>query len=372
MSEQQKKKQRWVIKIGSALLTNNGTEFAENMLDQWVPQIAELIQRGIQVVLVSSGAVAEGVNRLKLGGRPNDVALLQAAASAGQSSLIQAYENRFQAYDICTAQILLVNSDLSNRARYLNATRTIDTLLKLGALPIVNENDTVTTDEIRFGDNDTLAGLVANLISANKMVILTDQQGVFDDDPRKSQNAKLISTIDVDDELLDAVAKGSGNAQGRGGMITKIRAARVAADAGTETTIANGLTARVLTRIADGEAVGSRLTSTRKPLTARKRWLARSLKISGEIHLDEGASKAIHNSGVSLLPIGVTKASGNFLAGDLVCCLDNQGKEIARGISAYTSKEVNLIAGKSSEQREEILGYVGEEELIHRNNLVVL
>lgn len=364
--------QRWVIKIGSALITNDGKNLALEALDKWAMQIAKLCSDNKQVVLVSSGAVAEGMRRLSLTERPNTLHELQAAAAVGQAGLIQSYETRFQRHDIQIAQILLVRDDLSSRTRYLNARQTISTLLNSNVLPIVNENDTVAIDELRFGDNDTLAGLVANLIDADQLLILTDQQGVFTDDPRQSKDAQLIGQCDVHDKQLDLAARGSGSALGRGGMATKIRAARLAARSGTTTTIASGHENNIITRIAEGESLGTTLTNSRKPITARKQWLAGSLKVMGELIIDDGAVSALKNTDASLLPIGVTSVTGDFKRGELVSCIDSKKQEIARGLINYRSTDARLIAGKPSEQINSILGYIGDKEFIHRDDLVLL
>ncbi|RZV48999.1 MAG: glutamate 5-kinase, partial [Pseudomonadales bacterium] len=277
---------RWVIKIGSALLTDNGNALAHDSLDKWIGQIAALRSSGADVVLVSSGAVAEGIQRLGWRERPNTLHDLQAAAAVGQAGLMQSYQARFERFGLQVAQILLVHEDLSSRRRYLNARQTINSLLGLGAIPIVNENDSVATDEIRFGDNDTLAGLVANLVDADKLLILTDQDGVYDSDPRHNPNAKLIRDCNVDDAKLDAAASGSGGALGRGGMQTKVTAARLAARSGTVTVIANGNAENIIERLASGEACGTLLRNKRKPMAARKQWLAGGLKIQGKLLLD--------------------------------------------------------------------------------------
>jgi len=372
MSKTSSNTRRWVIKIGSALLTDNGDGLAQSALDQWVGQIAALKKRGDEVVLVSSGAVAEGMTRLNWTQRPDQLHQLQAAAAVGQAGLIQAYQSRFADYRLQTAQILLVHADLSSRTRYLNARQTLQSLLSLDAIPIVNENDTVATDEIRFGDNDTLAGLVANLIDADTLLILTDQQGVYSDDPRQNPDATLISHCDVDDEQLDRAARGSGGALGRGGMATKIKAARLAARSGAATVIACGREEKIIQRLADGEALGTRLDNARKPLAAKKQWLAGNLKVCGELLLDDGAVKVLTQSGSSLLPIGIRAVSGNFQRGELVRCLDSERREVARGLVNYSSEEATLIIGKSSSQLSELLGYGGAEEMIHRDNLVLV
>lgn len=364
---------RWVIKIGSALLTANGEGLAGPALDRWVAQIAALSQRGDDVVLVSSGAVAEGMTRLGWTTRPQTLDKLQAAAAVGQAGLIQAYETRFQQYQLLTAQVLLVHDDLSSRSRYLNSRQTLQRLLEVGVIPIVNENDTVATEEIRFGDNDTLAGLVANLVDADTLLILTDQDGLYDDDPRSNAAAKLIPHCDVHDESLDAAAKSSGGKLGRGGMMTKIKAARLAARSSATTIIANGNTANIIENLANGQLIGTRLSNTRKSVTARKQWLAGGLTVRGKLVLDQGAATAVRSeSGCSLLPIGVTAVTGNFDRGDLVSCVDSDGNEIARGLVNYSALEANKIIGQPSKQLSGILGYGGDAEIIHRDNLVLV
>ena len=363
---------RWVIKIGSALLTDNGEGLALKALDHWVEQIAALKNAGYDIVLVSSGAVAEGITRLGWKARPDSLHMLQAAAAVGQAGLVQAYESRFKQFQITTAQVLLVHEDLSSRTRYLNARQTLQSLLECDVIPIVNENDTVATDEIRFGDNDTLAGLVANLIDADKLLILTDQEGVFSDDPRVHADAELIAEQNVHDASLDQAAKDGSGTLGRGGMTTKIKAARLAARSGASTIIANGSTPLVITRLANNEALGTHLTNSRKPITPRKQWLSGSLSVQGTLTLDDGAARVIKEDGSSLLPVGINAVSGVFRRGELVSCVNLQGIEIARGLVNYNSDEATKITGCSSHQLNAILGYGGDEEIIHRDNLVVL
>ncbi len=365
------KKPVWVVKIGSALLTQDGRALAREALDTWVPQLAKLVKQDIQVVLVSSGAVSEGMTRLGWKTRPNYLHELQAAAAVGQSGLIRAYEDRFEAHGIHTAQILLVHADLNDRTRYINARQTITQLLDIGVIPIVNENDTVATDEIRFGDNDTLAGLVANLVDADRLIILTDQDGVFTDDPRKNPEATLIKSCNVEDDALTQSAKGSGGALGRGGMTTKIKSARLAARSGTTTVIANGLEKDILLRLAKGENLGTTLQSEGRTIKSRKQWLG-GAKPNGVLHLDDGAVNALLNHGVSLLAVGVQKSSGKFQRGDLVSCVDSSNNEIARGLVAYNSEDTARIIGHPSDKLSTILGYDYGDELIHRNDLVVL
>ncbi len=362
---------RWVIKIGSSLLTNDGQGLAIDAIDSWVEQMAALRAAGHEVLLVSSGAVAEGMTRLGWTRRPHALHDLQAAAAVGQMGLIQAYESRFKTYGLHTAQVLLTHDDLANRQRYLNARSTLRTLLALGVIPVVNENDTVTTEEIRFGDNDTLAALVANLVEADLLIFLTDQQGMFDSDPRNNPAAGLISEAQADDLSLETMAAATGGALGRGGMLTKVRAARRAARSGALTMIVPGRDDNVLQRIAADDTLGTRLYPTREPLAARKQWLAGQLQVRGRLQLDEGASRVLHTSGSSLLPVGVVAVEGHFDRGDLVACIDPDGREIARGLVNYNTADAARIAGQASNRIEELLGYIDEPELIHRDNLVL-
>jgi glutamate 5-kinase len=373
MSEERfelKKARRWVIKLGSALLTEDGCGLRRESLQNWVGQIMELRRRGCEVVVVSSGAIAEGINRLGWAHRPSAIHELQAAAAVGQMGLVQAYETCFQKYDVHTAQILLTHDDISNRQRYLNARSSLRSLLDLNVIPIVNENDTVSTDEIRFGDNDTLAGLVANLIEADVLVILTDQKGLYNEDPRQNTAANLIQAANAGDISLEKYA-GAGGKLGRGGMLTKLRAAAVAARSGADTVIASGMEQNILALIADGQVIGTHLSSTHEPLTARKLWLAGQSQIHGRLVLDEGAIDVLRSDGKSLLAVGVTKVDGNFNRGEVVACISEGGDEIARGLINYGAKEANKIIGKPSDQFEKLLGYIDESELIHRDNLVL-
>jgi glutamate 5-kinase len=363
---------RWVVKIGSSLLTNDGRGLDHDAIAGWVEQIVALLDRGIQVVLVSSGAVAEGLSRLGWKLRPSTVHELQAAAAVGQMGLVQAYESFFKRHNRHTAQILLDHDDFSNRKRYLNARRTLQTLLDLGVVPVVNENDTVVTDEIRFGDNDSLGALVANLIDADLLVILTDQQGLFDADPRNNPDAKLISEGRAGDPSLDALAGGSAGALGRGGMITKLRAAKLAARSGADTIIVGGRVDNVLARLANAEDVGTLLVAGNEPIAARKQWLAGQLQLRGSVTLDEGAVDVLLARGRSLLPVGVKAVQGRFNRGDLVSCLAPDGREIARGLVNYSADETRRVIGKPSGQIESILGYCDDDELIHRDNLVLM
>lgn len=362
---------RWVVKIGSSLVTNKGEGLDKEAIQAWSEQIRRLQQSGIECLLVSSGAVAEGMARLGWHTRPNAVHELQAAAAVGQMGLVQAYESCFRQHDIHTAQILLTHDDLSNRERYLNARTTLKTLLKLGTVPIINENDTVATDEIRFGDNDTLAALVANLVEADALIILTDQKGLFDKAPELA-GAKLVEEAQADDPLLSEMAGPSSGTLGMGGMSTKITAAQRAARSGCCTVIASGSEDNVLLRLRDSENIGTLLTPSNEPLAARKQWLAGHLRPSGTISLDAGASKVLQSNGGSLLSVGITAVSGKFLRGDLVSCLNQDGKEIARGLVNYSANESNQIKGHTSQEIEHTLGYVDEDELIHRDNLVLI
>ena len=362
---------RWVIKIGSSLLTNDGRGLALEAIDSWVDQMVELRKQGREVLLVSSGAVAEGMSRLGWTQWPHALHELQAAAAVGQMGLVQAYESRFLHYGLHTAQVLLTHEDLAHRQRYLNARSTLRTLLSLGVVPVVNENDTVTTEEIRFGDNDTLSALVANLIEADLLVFLTDQAGMFDSDPRGNPGASLIAEARAGDYSLESMASGSGGALGRGGMLTKVKAAGRAARSGTMTLIAPGREAGILQRIASDEPVGTRLYPACIPLAARKQWLAGQLQSRGTVTLDDGAVKVLRESGRSLLPVGVTDVRGIFGRGDLVVCRGPDGQEVARGLVNYSSAESSRIIGQPSRRIEEILGYVDEPELIHRDNLVL-
>ena len=363
---------RWVVKIGSALLTADGKGLSHEVLARWVEQLAALRHAGHEVVLVSSGAVAEGMSRMGWEQRPHNLNELQAAAAIGQMGLVRAWEACFQQFDLHTAQILLTRDDLADRSRYLNARSTLRTLLELGVVPVVNENDTVTTDELRFGDNDTLAALVANLIEAELLVLLTDQEGLFDADPRFHADARLIDETRVDNPQLDSVAGGSVGGLGRGGMVTKVRAARLAARSGTGTVIASGRRERVIESVSRGEAVGTLLVPVQEPQAARKRWLAGQLQVRGSLTLDAGAVRVLREQGSSLLAVGVSKVDGDFARGEAVVCLDASGSEVARGLVNYGALEAARIMGQPSHRIESILGYVDEEELIHRDNLVLL
>ncbi|ASJ70451.1 glutamate 5-kinase [Granulosicoccus antarcticus] len=371
MRDRLRSARRWVVKVGSSLLTADGKGLDHAIIEQWTTQIAALLADNRQVVLVSSGSIAEGVARLKLPKRPTRVHELQAAAAVGQMGLIRAYEAGFERYDQLTAQILLTHDDLADRRRYLNARATLSTLLTHGVLPIVNENDTVTTDEIKLGDNDTLGAQVANLIDADVLVLLTDQNGLFDKDPRSNPDAQLLERANASDPNILALAGPPGSSIGSGGMRTKILAAERAAQNGTTTVIANGREPNVLLRLRDGEPLGTMLTSDQKPLDARKRWLADHLRAKGTVTLDEGACRVLKEKGSSLLAVGVRACSGEFSRGELVSCIDKEGREVARGLTNYSAADTRKILGQSSDQFVQLLGYSGEPELVHRDNMIV-
>jgi glutamate 5-kinase len=362
---------RVVIKIGSALLTGGGRGLDLQGISDWVSQMADLSARDMEVVLVSSGSVAEGMNRLGWSTRPHALHELQAAASVGQMGLVRAYESLFEQHGRKTAQILLTHDDLSHRHRYLNARSTLLTLLKLGVVPVINENDTVATEEIRFGDNDTLGAMVANLIDADLLIILTDQKGLYERDPTVDPTAQLVSEAHIDDPSLGAMVGESRSGLGRGGMITKLRAARLASRSGTATVILSGKETNGIPRVIDGETLGTFLVPDASPLLARKRWLAGQLKAKGQLTIDAGAARVLKESGKSLLPIGVTQVTGEFDRGDLVICLNIEGEEVARGLVNYSSEEAARLIGQPTHKIEEVLGYVDEPEMIHRDNLIV-
>jgi glutamate 5-kinase len=361
-----------VVKVGSSLVTNQGRGLDAAAIARWAAQIARLRERGKQCVLVSSGAIAEGMQRLGWAKRPHAMHELQAAAAVGQMGLAQCYESCFREHGLATAQVLLTHADLADRQRYLNARSTLRTLLELGVIPVINENDTVVTDEIKFGDNDTLGALVANLIEADVLVILTDQGGLYDSDPRLNPAAKLLQEKEATDPALEGIAGGTGSALAKGGMLTKVLAARRAARSGAHTVIASGHEPEVLLRLADGEALGTLLRARTLPIAAKKQWLADHLTVAGRLKLDAGAVKALTGGGKSLLPIGVLGVEGDFERGAVVACVDPEGREVARGLVNYSAEESRRIARKSSTEIEAILGYVDEPELIHRDNLVLL
>jgi len=363
---------RLVVKVGSSLVTNQGQGLDISALARWAAQIAQLRQMNREVVLVSSGAVAEGMQRLGWKKRPKSVHELQAAAAVGQMGLVQVYESCFRQHNLLTSQILLTHDDLADRKRYLNARSTLRTLLGLGVIPIINENDPVATDEIRVGDNDTLGSLVTNLIEADALIILTDQAGLFEADPRKQPDAKLVRIADAADPTLEKMAGGAGSQIGLGGMLTKVIAAQRAARSGAHTVIASGHEQDVLVRLIRGEAIGTLLRAQSATLAARKQWLADHLQLRGSITLDAGAVRALANDGKSLLPIGVNDVSGEFERGEAVSCRDEAGAEIARGLINYSASETRRILRSPSSEIEARLGYVDDLELIHRDNLVLL
>jgi len=365
-------KLRIVIKVGSSLVTDGGRGLDKQAIANWAGQIARLRALGHETVLVSSGAIAEGIQRLGWTRRPNSIHELQAAAAVGQMGLVHGYEDAFRVHGLATAQVLLTHADLADRERYLNARSTLKTLLALGVVPVINENDTVVTDEIRFGDNDTLGALVTNLIEADWLVILTDIDGLYDSDPRRNPQATLLAEVSATDARIEAMAGGAGSSVGKGGMLTKVLAARRAARSGAVTLIASGLERDVLLRLAAGESVGTRLLPGTTPLAARKQWLADHVQVAGRLHLDAGAVKALAAGGKSLLPVGVRRAEGDFERGAVVACMAPDGREVARGLANYSAAEIARIAGVPSGDIERILGYADEPELIHRDNMVVL
>jgi glutamate 5-kinase len=362
---------RLVVKVGSALVTNNGQGLDHAFIADCARQISALHDEGRQILLVSSGAIAAGMQRLGWTSRPHAMHDLQAAAAVGQMGLAQAYETTFLQHGLKAAQILLTHEDLADRTRYLNARSTLQTLLDLGVVPIINENDTVVTDEIKFGDNDTLGALVANLVEAEALIILTDQKGLYSADPRRDPEARLISEGRADDRSFEAMAGGAGSGISKGGMITKVRAAQRAARSGAHTLIVSGRENDSLLASARGAAIGTLLYAVESPLAARKQWLADHLQLAGALTLDEGAVKAL-SAGRSLLAVGVTAVSGEFERGGVVACLNGQGKEIARGLINYSSSEARRIAGHGTQDIEALLGYIDSAELIHRDNLILV
>ncbi|HXV07732.1 MAG TPA: glutamate 5-kinase [Burkholderiales bacterium] len=363
---------RLVVKVGSSLVTGQGQGLDHEALAQWAEQIAELKRRGRQVLLVSSGAVAEGMQRLGWHKRPHALRELQAAAAVGQMGLVQAYESCFRNHGLHAAQILLTHEDLSDRKRYLNARSTLHTLLQLDVIPVINENDTVANDEIKFGDNDTLGALVTNLVEAEALVILTDQAGLYTRDPRRHPDATLVTEAKAGDPALEQMAGGVGSHVGSGGMLTKVGAAKRAARSGAHTIIASGREPRVLLRLVDGEMIGTQLVAETMTLAARKQWLADHLQVRGKLMLDAGAVRALTRNGKSLLPIGVQDLAGDFERGEVVSCLDPDGHEVARGLVNYSAQDARRILRVPSHEIEARLGYIDAPELIHRDNLVLL
>ena len=362
---------RIVVKVGSSLVTNEGRGLDADAIGHWCEQLAALARDGREVIMVSSGAIAEGMKRLGWATRPKGIHELQAAAAVGQMGLAQVYETKLRESGIGSAQVLLTHADLADRERYLNARSTLLTLLSLGVVPVINENDTVVNDEIKFGDNDTLGALVANLVEADALVILTDQKGLYTADPRKDPAAQFVHQANAGDATLEAMAGGAGSSIGRGGMITKILAAKRAAGSGASTVIAWGREPQVLIRLSQGEAIGTLLVAQTQKNQARKQWMADHLQMRGSVTVDPGAATKVRDEGKSLLPIGMTAVQGDFSRGDVIALLDADGVEIARGLANYASSEARLICRKSSSEFEKLLGYTGEPEMLHRTNLVL-
>ena len=367
---------RIVVKVGSSLVTNEGRGLDEEAIAQWSQQLAALVRGdadGVrrEVVMVSSGAIAEGMKRLGWKTRPKQVHELQAAAAVGQMGLAQMYETKLREQDVGSAQVLLTHADLADRERYLNARTTLLTLLGLGVVPVINENDTVVNDEIKFGDNATLGALVANLVDADALVILTDQKGLYTADPRKNPDARFVDEAQAGDPALEAMAGGVGSSIGSGGMITKILAAKRAAGSGASTVIAWGREPNVLGRLVAGEAIGTLLLAQTPKKQARKQWIADHLQLKGAVSVDQGAADKLQEEGKSLLPIGMTGVEGNFSRGDVIAVRNPQGREIARGLANYASAEARLLCRKSSAEFERLLGYSAESEMIHRDNMIV-
>ena len=362
---------RIVVKVGSSLVTNEGRGLDAEAIGQWSEQLAALVKDGREVIMVSSGAIAEGMKRLGWHTRPKAIHELQAAAAVGQMGLVQMYETKLRENGIGSAQVLLTHADLADRERYLNARSTLLTLLQLGVVPVINENDTVVNDEIKFGDNDTLGALVANLVEADALIILTDQKGLYTADPRKNPAAQFIHEAKAGDVALEAMAGGAGSSIGRGGMITKILAAKRAAGSGASTVIAWGREPQALIRLTQGEAIGTLLVAETQKMQARKQWMADHLQLRGSVTVDMGAASMVKISGKSLLPIGMTGVQGDFSRGDVIAVRDAEGIEIARGLANYSSSEARLICRKVSSEFERLLGYTGESEMVHRTNLIL-
>jgi glutamate 5-kinase len=371
MPEVVKNARRIVVKVGSSLVTNEGRGVDAQAIGNWSRQLARLARGGREVLMVSSGAIAEGMKRLGWTTRPRELHELQAAAAVGQMGLAQMYETQLRAHGMASAQVLLTHADLADRERYLNARSTLLTLLALKVIPVINENDTVVNDEIKVGDNDTLGALVANLVDADALVILTDQRGLYAADPRRDPAARFVDVATAGEPELERMAGGAGSAIGRGGMLTKVLAARRAAGSGASTVIAWGREPDVLLRLAAGEAIGTLLVASTPKLAARKQWMADHLQLRGAVVVDDGAVAKLRDEGKSLLPIGVTEVVGEFVRGDVIAVRSSAGAEIARGLANYSSAEARLIARKPSTQIESLLGYANEAELIHRDNLVL-
>ena len=362
---------RVVVKVGSSLVTNDGKGIDEHAIAHWARQLAALVGQGREVIMVSSGAVAEGMKRLGWRKRPSQVHELQAAAAVGQMGLVQMYESKLSAYNVGSAQVLLTHADLADRERYLNARSTLTTLLELGVVPVINENDTVVNDEIKFGDNDTLGALVANLVVADALIILTDQAGLYTADPRRDPTATFVHAAPAGDPRLELMAGGAGSLIGKGGMITKVLAAKRAAASGASTVIASGHEPDVLLRLCRGEAIGTWLMAQTGKSQARKHWMADHLQLRGAVVIDAGAVTKVATEGKSLLPIGMTGVKGDFSRGDVIAIQDDTGREIARGLANYASAEAKLLCRKPSSQFEQLLGYAAEPEMVHRTNLVL-
>ena len=371
MNEVLSQARRIVVKVGSSLVTNEGRGLDAEAIGNWCRQLAALAEQGRELVMVSSGAIAEGMLRLGWSTRPKELHDQQAAAAVGQMGLVQMYETKLREHGLRSAQVLLTHADLADRERYLNARSTLLTLLALRVIPVINENDTVVNEEIKFGDNDTLGALVANLVEADALVILTDQRGLYSADPRKDPQARFIDEAEAGDPALELMAGGAGSSIGRGGMITKVLAAKRAAGSGASTVIAWGRESDVLLRLAAGERIGSALIASTPKLAARKQWMVDHLQLRGAVVVDEGAVQKLRDEGKSLLPIGVVEVQGDFRRGDVIAVRGHSGKELARGLANYSSTETRLIARKPSTQIEAALGYVNEPELIHRTNLVL-
>ena len=363
---------RVVVKVGSSLVTNEGRGLDEAAIGEWCRQMAQLVRGGVEIIMVSSGAIAEGMKRLGWATRPHAIHELQAAAAVGQMGLAQMYETKLRQSGLGSAQVLLTHADLADRERYLNARSTLLTLLKLGVVPVINENDTVVNDEIKFGDNDTLGALVANLVEADALVILTDQKGLFTADPRKDANARFVDQAQAGDPTLEVMAGGAGSSLGRGGMITKILAAKRAAGSGASTVIAWGREPDALIRLSQGEAIGTLLVAPTQKTQARKQWMADHLQMRGAVVVDAGAAAKVRDEGKSLLPIGMVQVEGDFSRGDVIGVRDPSGLEIARGLANYSSAEARLLCRKPSSEFEALLGYAAEPEMLHRDNLVLM
>jgi glutamate 5-kinase len=371
MTDALKNARRIVVKVGSSLVTNEGRGVDAEAVGNWCRQMAALAGQGREVVMVSSGAIAEGMKRLGWSVRPKEIHELQAAAAVGQMGLAQIYESKLSEHGMGSAQVLLTHADLADRERYLNARSTLLTLLSHRVIPVINENDTVVNDEIKVGDNDTLGALVANLVEADALVILTDQKGLYSADPRKDPNARFIDVAQAGAPELEQMAGGAGSSIGKGGMITKILAAKRAAKSGASTVIAWGRESDVLVRLASGEAIGTALIAPTQKMAARKQWMADHLQMRGAVVVDDGATAKLRDGGKSLLPIGVVEVTGEFHRGDVIAVRSLAGVEIARGLANYSSSEARLIARKPSSEFERLLGFTGEPEMIHRDNLVL-